>query len=91
MGVIMVTLTFSKQLINKLIECALNAQKFKNVYVYKLAMALLWYNEGCGIQEISKRLMISTKTVFTWLKKFMSGGIKWVKSQYFHGRGRKKS
>lgn len=85
----MVTLTFSKQLVKKLIECALNAQKFKNVHAYRLAIALLWYSEGRSIQEIAKLLMISTKTVFTWIKKFMSGGIEWIKGQHFHGRGRK--
>ena len=85
----MVTLTFSKELLENLYCCVLRAQQMKNIYAYKLSIALLWYGEGREIAEIAKLLKVDFKTVANWIKKFMSGGIQWVTSHHFKGRGRK--
>ena len=80
---------FSKSLIEKLRACLPLALKLKNIQAYRLASALLWYAEGRGINEIAQLLAVNAKTVFNWLLRFMSGGIKWVMGKHYHGRGRK--
>ena len=82
-------ITFSKPLIEKLRGCLPLALKLKNTQAYRLASALLWYAAGYGINEITKLLAVSAKTVFNWLLKFISGGIKWVMGKHYQGRGRK--
>ena len=82
-------ITFSKPLIEKLRGCLPLALKLKNTQAYRLASALLWYAAGYGINEITKLLAVSAKTVFNWLLKFMSGGIRWVMGKHCQGRGRK--
>jgi len=85
----MVTLIFSKELLENLRGCVLRAEQLKNVYAFKLSIALLWYGEGREIAEIANLLKVDFKTVANWIKKFMSGGIAWVTSHHFKGRGRK--
>lgn len=85
----MVTLSFSKELLEKLRACVLRAQHLKNIHAYQLAIALLWFGEGRSMDEIAALLRVSRKTISNWVIKFMSGGIQWVTSHHFKGRGRK--
>jgi transposase len=83
----MVTLTFSKELLEKLDASVSIAVKLKNMQAYRLAMVLLWYGEGTGIAEIANRLGVCFKTVVNWIKTFMFKGIDWVIGKHYQGRG----
>lgn len=85
----MAKIIISKALIEKLRASVLTALKLNNIQAYRLAKAMLWYGEGYGINKIAKLLTVNFKTIVNWLKKFMSGGIDWVMSKHYHGRGRK--
>ena len=52
----MITLSFSKSILEKLKDNLLIALRLSNIRLYRLASALLWYAEGLGIKEIAKRL-----------------------------------
>ena len=85
----MVTLIFSKELLENLRAYVFNAQKFKNIQSYKIAIALLLHGECRDIEDISKLLNVNFKTVANWIKTFMSGGIDWVMGKHFQRRGPK--
>ena len=51
----MITLSFSKSILEKLQDNLLIALRLSNIRLYRLASALLWYAEGVGIKEIAKR------------------------------------
>jgi len=82
-------ISISKTLLEKLRASLLTAFKLKNIQAYRLATALIYYGEGRGIKEIAIRLGISGKTVVNWVLKFMSGGVDWIMSKHYCGRGRK--
>ena len=82
-------ISISKALLEKLRASLLTAFKLKNIQAYRLATALIYYGEGRGIKEIAIRLGISGKTVVNWVLKFMSGGVDWIMSKHYCGRGRK--
>ena len=52
----MIAITFSKELLEKLRASLPTALKSKNIQAYRMAMALIWYDEGRGINEIAKLL-----------------------------------
>ena len=85
----LITLKFSKELVEKLRACQQIALKSKNTQAYKLSIALIMIGEGRATEEITKLLGVSGKTVFNWITKFMSGGIAWVLGKHYQGRGRK--
>ena len=45
--------------------------------------------EGRGVGEIAHLLNVSQRTVYNWLKAFLSGGLRWLQKQRYQGRGRK--
>ena len=85
----MITLSFSKSILEKLQDNILIALRLSNIRLYRLAKALLWYAEGLGIIEIAKLLGVGTKTIINWLKTFMYKGMAWLTGQHYQGRGRK--
>jgi len=85
----MITLSFSKSILEKLQENILIALRLSNIRLYRLAKALLWYAEGLGIKEIAKRLGVDIKTIVKWLKTFIHKGMAWLTGQHYKGRGRK--
>ena len=85
----MITLTISKALMEELRASIPLSQAKKNIMGYKLALALIMVGEGRNFSDISKLFSVSSKTVFDWLFKFMSGGIAWVTGKHYVGRGRK--
>jgi transposase len=85
----MITLSFSKSILEKLQDTLPIALKLSNIRLYRLAQALLWYAEGLGLKEIAKRLLVDIKTIVNWLKTFMHKGMAWLTGQHYQGRGRK--
>ena len=85
----MITLSFSKSILEKLQDNLLIALRLSNIRLYRLARALLCYAEGLGIKEIAKLMGVGIKTIISWLKTFMYKGMKWLTGQHYQGRGRK--
>ena len=93
----MITLSFSKSILEKLQDNLLIALRLSNIRLYRLASALLGYAEGVGIKEIAKRMGVHIKTIINWLTTFVSTllntsmhkGMKWLTGQHYQGRGRK--
>ncbi len=85
----MAAITFSKDVLEKLRASLSIAVKLKSIQAYRIATALILYGEKLDIGEVAKLLGITAKTLFNWILKFMSGGVKWVTGKHFHGRGRK--
>jgi len=50
----MITLSFSKSILEKLQDNISIALRLSNIRLYRLTQALLWYAEGVGIKEIAK-------------------------------------
>ena len=85
----MTSLTISKGLIEKLRESIPSALATKNIMAYRVAMVLIMIGEGRSVDEITKLFMVNGKTIFSWILKFMSGGVAWVTGRHYIGRGRK--
>ena len=85
----MITLSFSKSILEKLQDNLLIALRLSNIRLYRLANALLWFAEGVGVKEIAKRMGVHIKTIINWLTTFMHKGMVWLTSQHYQGRGRK--
>ena len=85
----MITLSFSKSILEKLQDNLLIALRLSNIRLYRLARALLSYAEGVGIKEIAKLMGVGIKTIISWLKTFMYKGMKWLTGLHYQGRGRK--
>ena len=85
----MITLRFSKSILEKLQDSLSIALKLSNIRLYRLARALLWFAEGLGIKDIAKRISVDVKTIVNWLKTFMYKGMAWLTGQHYQGRGRK--
>jgi transposase len=85
----MITLSFSKLILEKLQDSILIALRLSNIRLFRLTKALLWYAEGLGIKEIANRIGVGIKTIINWLKTFMHKGMAWLTGQHYQGRGRK--
>jgi transposase len=85
----MITLSFSKSILEKLQDSILIALRLSNIRLFRLTKALLWYAEGLGIKEIANRIGVGIKTIINWLKTFMHKGMAWLTGQHYQGRGRK--
>ncbi|MCP4260160.1 MAG: IS630 family transposase [Planctomycetes bacterium] len=85
----MITLCFSKHLIEKLQTLLRVAYQANDFRLYRVVQGLLWLAEGRSIEEIAALLNVSKRTPYNWLKAFLSGGINWVQKERYQGRGRK--
>ncbi len=85
----MITLSFSKAIVEGLQRELVKAHKLNNLRLYKLAQGLLWLSEGKSFKEIGRLLQVSTKTVWNWLRRFLVKGLGWLRGQHYQGRGRK--
>jgi len=85
----MLTLCFSKGLIEKLKKQLTIAYQTNDFRLYRIVQGLLWLSEGCTIREIARLLNVSERTPYNWLKAFLRGGINWLKNERYKGRGRK--
>ncbi len=80
-------ISFGKDSLRELDEELRNALNSGNLRTYRVIQALLYigsqdYDFSMG--QIANLLNVTRKTVFNWLKKFMCGGIKWVKNDPFN-------
>ena len=78
----MITLSFSKSILEKLQDNMRIALRLSNIRLYRLTQALLWYAEGVGIKEIAKRVGVGIKTIIKWLKTFIQKGMAWLTGQH---------
>ncbi|WP_221896024.1 helix-turn-helix domain-containing protein [Bathymodiolus japonicus methanotrophic gill symbiont] len=85
----MVSLTFSKSIVDRLKKNMATALKLSNIRLYRLTQALLWFSECMGIKEIARLMGVCEKTIINWLKTFMHKGVGWLIGQHYQGRGRK--
>lgn len=85
----MIPLCFSKPLTEKLRTVLQVAYQANDLRLYRIVQALLWLGEGRGIGEIAPLLNVSQRTVYNWLKAFLSGGLSWLQKSRYRGRGRK--
>jgi transposase len=85
----MVTLSFSKGIVEELEKELIRAHQLNNLRLYKLARGLLWIHEGKPWKEIGELLGISVKTVDNWLRRFIVQGFGWLRGKHYQGRGRK--
>ena len=76
----MITLSFSKSILEKLQKNLEIALALTNIRLYRLTQTLLWYSEGDSIKQITKLIGVCEKTIITWLKTFMYKGIAWLGS-----------
>jgi transposase len=85
----MITLCFSKSLIEKLQTLLQVAYRANDLRLHRIVQGLLWLAEGRGVGEIAPLLNVSQRTAYNWLKAFLSGGLRWLQKQRYQGRGRK--
>ena len=85
----MTAVTISKELQEKLRASIPVSLATKNIMAYRLAMVLIMIGEGHSVNEITNLFMVNSKTIFSWICKFMSNGIAWVTGRHYEGRGRK--
>ena len=71
----MIPLCFSKSLTEKLRILLQVAYQTNDLRLYRVVQALLWLAEGRGTGEIAFLLNVSQRTVYTWLKAFLIGGL----------------
>lgn len=83
----MVTLSFSKGIVEELEKELIRAHELNNLRLYKLAQGLLWIHQGKLWQVIAELLGVSEKTVGNWLKRFLVQGLRWLRGQHYRGRG----
>jgi transposase len=85
----MVSLCYSKTIVNELEEELVRAQRLNNLRLYRIVRGLLWIGEGKAWSEIGKLLGVSVKTVANWLRRFLVQGLSWLRGQHYQGRGRR--
>ncbi len=88
----MVSLSFSKEVLSRLEDEKARAYSEDNIHKYRVIEALLLVGEldySHSIDEIAHLTGVTSRTVYTWVKKFMAGGFKWLSRQWFRGRGAK--
>lgn len=85
----MVTLSYSKAIVEELEKDLVRAHELNNLRLYKLVQGLLWIHQGTSWKVIGELLGVSAKTVGNWLKRFMVQGLGWLRGQHYRGRGRK--
>lgn len=85
----MVTLSFSKAMVEALERERSRAHALNNLRLYQRAQGLLWIHQGKSWTAIAALLGVSVKTVGNWLKRFLVQGLGWLRGQHYRGRGRK--
>jgi len=78
---------FSKEKLLTLDEVISLCYKTSNIRLLRVTQALIYIGSlthNFSFQEIADLLKVSRKTIYNWLKAFMSGGIKWLLNDPFH-------
>ena len=85
----MITLSFSKAMVEGLEKELSRALSLNNLRLYKIVQGLLWVHEGKGLKSIARLLRVDVKTVDNWLRRFIVKGFSWLCGKHYQGRGRK--
>ena len=85
----MITLSFSKPIIEQLYQELATAAKLNNLRLYKMVQGLLWVGEGESLRVVAERLHISVRTVDNWRRRFLVRGLGGLLGYHYRGRGRK--
>lgn len=85
----MITLSFSKAMVEGLQKELARAVGLNNLRLYKIVQGLLWVHEGKGLKSIARLLRVDVKTVDNWLRRFIVKGFSWLCGKHYQGRGRK--
>ena len=85
----MITLSFSKAMVEGLEKELSRALSLNNLRLYKVVQGLLWVHEGKGLKSIARLLRVDVKTVDNWLRRFIVKGFSWLCGKHYQGRGRK--
>ena len=85
----MITLSFSKAIVEGLEKELTRALELNNLRLYKIVQSLLWVHEGKALKRIARLLRVNIKTVDNWLRRFIVQGFGWLCGQHYQGRGRK--
>jgi transposase len=86
---VQLVIRFSKDTVTRLRTELKAAERLNNLRVYKLGWCLLLIAEQRDFRAIAELLNISLKTVYNWLKSFLSRGFSWLLGHHYQGRGRK--
>jgi len=87
-------ISFGKEKLKKLNDIKQLCYKTSNLRLLRATQALIYIGDpyyDFSFEMMAGMLGVSRKTIYNWLTKFMSGGLKWLKNDPFHfaKRGRK--
>lgn len=85
----MITLSFSKAMVEGLQKELTRALELNNLRLYKIVQGLLWVHEGKSLTGVAQLRHVDVKTVYNGLCRFMVKGLGWLCGQHYPGRGRK--
>jgi transposase len=85
----MIALRLSKSLIKQLESLLDIGFQQNDLRLYRTVQGLLWLGEGYSTIEIAEHLRVSKRTVYKWLKKFLTFGLKWLRKETYKKRGKK--
>ena len=85
----MISVKFETSVVQELELELIKAQNLNNFDLYKKVWCLLMIHEGISFSTIARRLNKTIKTVYNWLKAFMSRRFNWLLMHHYRGRGRK--
>ncbi len=83
-------LSFSQVILKRLEKEKDKAYRDGNIHRYRVIQALLWIgNEEChfSFAEMADYLNVTVRTLYNWLKGFITGGFDWLLRPWFKGRG----
>jgi len=80
-------ITFSKRTIKRLAKTVNEALKLNNLRLFKLAKSLLMVAEGYSIEHIADFFKVNTRTIYSWIKRFMYERFSWLNGLHYKGRG----
>ncbi len=83
-------LSFSQVILKRLEKEKDKAYRDGNIHRYRVIQALLWIgNEEChfSLAEMADYLNVTVRTLYNWLKGFITGGFDWLLRPWFKGRG----
>lgn len=87
-------ISFGKEKLEELNKVIQLCYKTSNLRLLRATQALIYIGDSqydFSFKMMADMLGVSRKTIYNWLTKFMSGGLKWLKNDPFHfaNRGRK--
>ncbi|MDM8553392.1 winged helix-turn-helix domain-containing protein [Desulfococcaceae bacterium HSG7] len=78
---------FSKRTIKRLEKTVSEALELNNLRLFKPAKSLLTVAEGYSIDHIAAFFKTGSRTVYTWIKRFLYERFSWLDGIHYQGRG----